>query len=77
MEGSAFDRLARAVATSGTRRRLLAFLSALPVVGLLPAVIVDLEWFGLHRGDRLHLLLRHLYRWSLQRAGEMSGLQRH
>src|SRR4051812_34268187 len=38
MEGTAFDRLARAVATSGSRRRVLAFVTGLSLAGLAAAV---------------------------------------
>src|SRR4051812_47723292 len=38
MDGPAFDRLSRAVAGAGTRRRLLVLLSRLPLAGLLAVV---------------------------------------
>src|SRR4051812_23165771 len=54
MEESAFERLARAVAVAGTRRRVLAFLSGLPVAGLIVAADDDTEAGAQGRRGRRH-----------------------
>lgn len=54
MEGSVFDSLTRAIAGAGTRRRVLALVSSLPVAGLLHLAIDDPDARAQGRRGRRH-----------------------